>query len=111
MTSELTKANGSASGLSRGGPEMEYFRSVARIGLQVAEALAYAHHQGILHRDIKPSNILMAHDGMPVLADFGLAKMLERGGPALTQSGMIVGTSSNRTDNGRSETRTMASMT
>ena len=68
---------------------VEYVAEVLR---PVASALDYAHARGILHRDIKPSNILLSHDGTPVLADFGLAKMLERGGPALTQSGMIVGT-------------------
>src|SRR5436305_1076802 len=42
-------------------------------------------------RDLRPSNVLMWDDGPPVLADFGQAKMMERSGPALTQSGMIVG--------------------
>ena len=60
--------------------------------LPIASALDYAHARGVLHRDIKPSNILMTMDGTPVLGDFGLAKMMERSGPGLTQSGMIVGT-------------------
>ena len=42
-----------------GPSEARYYRSVARIGVQVAEALAYAHGQGVLHRDIKPSNLLL----------------------------------------------------
>lgn len=60
--------------------------------MPIASALDYAHSRAILHRDIKPTNILMTMDGTPVLGDFGLAKMMERSGPGLTQSGMIVGT-------------------
>src|SRR5262249_46115496 len=62
----------------------------APIGLQVAEALAYAHNQGILHRDIKPSNLLLDRDGNVWVADFGLAKAT--GGEDLTYTGDIVGT-------------------
>jgi serine/threonine protein kinase/WD40 repeat protein/Flp pilus assembly protein TadD len=51
-----------------------YHRRIARIGLQVAEAIAYAHDQGVLHRDIKPSNLLMDHLGTVWVLDFGLAK-------------------------------------
>jgi serine/threonine-protein kinase len=63
---------------------------VARIGVQVAEALAYAHGQGILHRDIKPSNLLLDRDGNVWVADFGLAKAT--GGEDLTHTGDVVGT-------------------
>jgi len=67
-----------------------YYRNVARIGLQVAEALAYAHKQGVLHRDIKPSNLLLDAKGTVWVTDFGLAK--EEGADQLTETGDIVGT-------------------
>jgi len=71
-------------------PGPTYYRSIARVGLQVAEALAYAHSQGILHRDIKPSNLLLDAQGTVWVTDFGLAKA--EGTDALTQTGDLVGT-------------------
>src|SRR5262249_23105258 len=76
--------------LSGGPASSEYHRSVARIGVQVAEALAHAHKQGILHRDIKPSNLLLDAQGRVWITDFGLAKA--EGTDELTQAGDIVGT-------------------
>jgi serine/threonine protein kinase/tetratricopeptide (TPR) repeat protein len=70
--------------------ERQYYRSVARVALQVAEGLAYAHSQGILHRDIKPSNLLLDARGTVWVTDFGLAKA--EGTDALTHTGDIVGT-------------------
>jgi serine/threonine protein kinase/predicted Zn-dependent protease len=70
--------------------EGRYYREVARVGIQVADALAYAHGQGVLHRDIKPSNLLMDGDGTVWVTDFGLAKAEGSEGP--TQTGDIVGT-------------------
>jgi serine/threonine protein kinase/Flp pilus assembly protein TadD len=67
-----------------------YARSVALIGVQVAEALDYAHRQGILHRDIKPSNLLLDGHGTVWVADFGLAKAADS--DDLTHTGDIVGT-------------------
>jgi WD40 repeat protein/tetratricopeptide (TPR) repeat protein len=72
------------------GAEETYARSVARIGLQVAEALAYAHQESILHRDIKPSNLLLDTRGNVWITDFGLAK--REGSDDLTASGNFVGT-------------------
>lgn len=68
----------------------QYWRSVARIGVQVADALHYAHVQGILHRDIKPANLLFDANGTVWVADFGLAKLSET--DDLTQTGDVVGT-------------------
>jgi len=58
--------------------------------MQVAEALAYAHHQGVLHRDIKPSNLLLDTGGTVWVTDFGLAKV--EGAEELTSPGDVVGT-------------------
>ena len=59
---------------------------------QVADALAYAHAQGVIHRDIKPENILLDANGAMV-ADFGIARAVSvAGGETLTRTGMAVGT-------------------
>ncbi|MGD9857198.1 MAG: protein kinase [Planctomycetaceae bacterium] len=67
-----------------------YWRNIARIGMQVAAGLQYAHSQGTLHRDIKPANILLDTDGTAWIADFGLAKVLEADN--VTRTGDVVGT-------------------
>jgi serine/threonine protein kinase/WD40 repeat protein len=75
---------------SLSGPAHHYWRGVARIGVQVAEALEYAHAQGVLHRDIKPSNLLLDLQGTAWVADFGLAKPADQAD--LTDAGEVVGT-------------------
>jgi len=58
---------------------------------QLAEALGYAHDQGVIHRDIKPANILFRSNGRAVLSDFGIAKSLSDASD-LTQTGHAIGT-------------------
>lgn len=62
-----------------------------RICRDVARALAYAHHHGVVHRDIKPENIIIeAETGRTFVTDFGIAK--RTGDPTLTGSGELIGT-------------------
>ena len=71
------------------GRRQPFFRSVAQIGRQAAQGLAYAHARGIVHRDIKPSNLLLDTEGVVWITDFGLAKADDDG---LTATGDILGT-------------------
>ena len=68
-------------------------RRAATLVEALARGVAEAHRLGIIHRDLKPSNILIAADGTPKIADFGLAKSLDAGA-GLTATESILGTPS-----------------
>jgi WD40 repeat protein/serine/threonine protein kinase len=67
-----------------------YLHTVARLGMQAAEALEHAHQQGVIHRDIKPANLMLDARGHLWVTDFGLARFGSDSG--LTMSGDLLGT-------------------
>ena len=68
-------------------------KHAASLVREIAKAVHFAHEQGVIHRDLKPSNVLLGKDGIPMVADFGLAKRVSAD-PKLTQTGAILGTPS-----------------
>lgn len=89
-SSARTSEDAARSNFASDSAERRFYRSIARVGLQVADALAYAHAEGVLHRDIKPSNLLLDGRGSVWITDFGLAKANDAG--ELTRTGDVVGT-------------------
>jgi serine/threonine protein kinase len=66
------------------------WQEVVTLGIQICDALQYAHERGVVHRDLKPSNLLLTETGKVKLTDFGIAKDLDR--TALTATGRTLGT-------------------
>ncbi len=67
------------------------YKIVAKIMIQVCEALSYAHEKEIIHRDIKPANIMILNNFNVKVMDFGIARL---GGSSMTQTGIAIGTPS-----------------
>ena len=85
----LGETDGAPSSLSNVFSSDEYFATVAQHIATTADALDYAHQQGVIHRDIKPHNLILGNDGKLCLSDFGLARLAEQ--PGVTVTGELLG--------------------
>jgi WD40 repeat protein/serine/threonine protein kinase len=90
-SSAIISLPGQSGGSTLSESSSQYWQSVARVGMQVANALEHAASQGILHRDIKPSNLLLDDTGNVWVTDFGLAKA-QSDSDDLTNTGDLIGT-------------------
>jgi len=84
-TQDAELAAGRSTALSQ-----KHSRTAAQLIMEAAEALEYAHSQGVIHRDIKPHNLILTPEGHLVITDFGIARFLSA--PSITISGEMMGT-------------------